>query len=324
MPADFTIVQGDTEPFLLDNLKYSDGTAVNLAGATVTLTMRDLTAAAPVKLTGTVGVTEPTEGGVLYSPTAADTASPGMYMGSWRVVFSDGGEMTFPTVGYLWIQVQPNLTSGAGMIVGLPEVLEYLNIDPADRAHDTKLMEHIRAVAPLIEAEIGPVIPTVYDEWFNGGHATIALPHKPSTGYGARPILRLLAASEYRGPIEYDLAIIGTPAQGQIYSVMLDPVHGIVTRRTAGGGTMVFPFDAQRGNQQVHLVYEAGQEEIPENVKMAAKEAIRVNYRSTQDTGKGKRAQADALETGAAALGFFLPGRCLELLTPNRAFPSIA
>jgi hypothetical protein len=321
---DFIIVSGDTEPQFTDQLEYSTGEKVNLEGATVQFIMRSATSPEPVKLTGATSIPAPKEGKVAFAPTAADTTTVGDFMGAWKVTFGGGEVQTFPTDGWLWVRVEPNLTSSmAGQIVGLPEVLDYLNLPADDRIHDVKLLGHIKAVGSLIEEEIGPVVPTVYDEWFNGGHATIALPHKPSTGYGVKPILRLLAASEYRGPVEYDLAITATPSEGQIFSVMVDVTHGVVVRRTAGGGVMPFPFDPEHGDQQVHLVYEAGLEEVPENVKMAAKEAIRINYTTTQSVGRGRRTVTDEEEPGVS-LGFYLPGRCKELLSPNRRFPSLA
>jgi hypothetical protein len=319
---EFFAKQGDTGPAWVDHLTWSDEDPVNLNGCTVELVLRSLSSRTPVNLARKVEVPEKTGNTVIYSPSAADTAAAGEYMACWIVTNAAGERMTFPTVGYRAVRIEPSLVAESQQLLSLTEVKDYLNIEEGDRAHDAKLLEHIQAVQPLIEAEVGPIIPTVYDEWFNGGHATIALPYRPNTGFGTSPIMRLLAASEYRGPVEYDLAIIATPAEGQVYSVMLDPIHGVVTRRSAGGGVIPFPFDPERGDQQVHLVYESGQERVPENVKMAAKEAIRVNYRSTQSTGKGRRAQAD--EEPGPAVPFYLPRKALELLGPNRRFPSFA
>lgn len=321
---EFIAKQGDTGPAWLDHLSYSTGDPVNLAGCIVQFVLRDLAARGPVALTGFTQALDRKTGAVSFTPTSQDTSIAGEYMAVWVVTYPSGAQLTFPTEGYRSVRVEPSLTAEAQQIVSLTEVKEYLGIDQGERVHDSKILGHIETVRSLIEEEIGPVIPTVYDEWFNGGHATIALPHKPSTGYGTKPILRLLAASEYRGPVEYDLAIIGTPSEGQIFSVQLDAQDGIVVRRSAGGGVMPFPFDPERGDQQVHLVYEAGLEQVPENVKMAAKEAIRINYRTTQSTGKGRRSETDSLESGPASLGFYLPGRCKEMLSPNRRYPSLA
>jgi hypothetical protein len=40
--ADFTIKQGDTSPSLTDTLTYSDGTTVNLTGASVNIVVQQV------------------------------------------------------------------------------------------------------------------------------------------------------------------------------------------------------------------------------------------------------------------------------------------
>lgn len=115
MIPDFLWRKGDTEPIFADTLSYSDGSLVNLTGATVSLIMRSLADPAPVALTGPVESRLPTQGAIQYRPSTDDTASisPGEYLGNWKVVFvdgtPDGTPMTFPTSGFLWITVEENL-----------------------------------------------------------------------------------------------------------------------------------------------------------------------------------------------------------------------
>ena len=52
-------------------------------------------------------------------------------------------------------------------------------------------------------------------------------------------------------------------------------------------------------------------------------ELLRVNYQTTQMTGRGFQAIADGNDNGPP-LGFFVPRRVRELLAPNRRAPSIA
>lgn len=321
MVADYTIVQGDTAPVFTDTLTYSDETAVNLTGATVTFVMRALTAAAPVSLAGTTTVTAAAIGAVKFSPSAADTASPGMFMAKWSVVFQDGSTMQFPTVGYLWVSVEENLTTAGGaQLVGLPDVKDYLNLPANDRIHDAKLIRFIHAVRPLIENITGPIIPTTFTEWHDGGQYFIQIRRRPSTAPGTSPVLTLNSISEYIGPTEYPLTIVTDPAHGSIYSAMLDPT-GRIVRRTAGGGVIGFNPMADA----VVVSYTAGQAVTPPNVYEAALEAIRINYQTTQQVGRGRRTEADEPETtGMAPLGFFLPRRVRELLSPNRRAPSVA
>jgi hypothetical protein len=322
MPADFTIKQGDTEPSYADQLTYSTGEVVKLEGAKVTMTMRTLTSSRPVALTGTVTIIKASTGEIAYTFSEADTAIPGMYLASWLVVFADGARMTFPTTGYLWFSVEESLAAeSTPLLVGLPEILDQLHIPANDRVHDSKLTEWLEALAPLIENFTGPLIPKVYDEWYGGGHSNISLRHKPSYGFGTDPILELMAVSEYRGPIEYNLAIIGNPTQGSIYSCELNAELGIVVRRTAGGGVMPFWRDPEHGDQTVHIVYRAGQETVPPNAKMAAVETIKWWWDATQPMGRGAMTLADA-EPARPMVS--LPYHVEAMLAPQRRYPAIA
>jgi hypothetical protein len=324
MSADVIWKQGDTGPVFKEAFTKSSGGRYSLEGATVTLTLRAFTAASPMTLTGTLAVTDALEGEATYTPSAQDTAIPGDYAATWTVVFPGGSKLTFPTVGYLWVRVEENLTTTGGQqLVGLPVIKDYLDLPANDRVHDEKLLKVLAGVRPLIENITGPIIPQVFDEWYEGGHSTISLRHNPNYGYGTSPLLRLLAVSEYRGPIEYNLAIISTPTQGSVYSCMLNAEVGTITRHTSGGGTEHFWHDPEHGGQSVHIVYEAGQERTPDNVEQAVLEAVRVNYMTSQAVGRGRETVVDEQEP-TVSLGFFLPRRCHELLAPTAKAPAVA
>lgn len=321
MSADFTIGQGDTSPILSDTLTYTNNQPANLTGATVTLVMRSPTAPAPVRLAGTVAITNPAKGEVSYTFTERDTAEAGMYLASWEVVLGGGAKMRWPTDGYLTISVEPSITQGTGTIIGLPELLDRLQIPNYDRIHDAKLEEWIRSVAPLIEDLTGPIIPQVYDEWYAGGHTTISLRHRPNAGHGTTPILNVLAVIEYRGPIPYDLLNVPTPAGGQVYSIMVNKELGYIARRTSGGGSMPFYSDAEHADQQVNIRYEAGQESCPQNVKMATVETIKWWWLASQAQGKGGMTQ---FQDEPSRPMVSLPFHVEAMLAPTRKAPAIA
>lgn len=322
MAADYVIVSGDTDPLFSDSLEYSNGQPVNLEGATVTFIMRSLTANEPVRLTGTVGYTNRAEGKLYYQPAALDTATVGNYLASWRVVFAEGETQTFPTEGWLTLEVQPNLTGeGAIGIVGLPEVLDRLEIQTSNRTHDQKLQEWIASLPPLIEDQVGPVLVRTYDEWYEGGHSTISLRHKPSYGYGVQPVLQLMAVSEYRGPIEYNLSVVGTPTAGSVYSVMANPELGTIVRRTSGGGTTQFWSDPEHPEQSIHVIYAAGLKAVPEHIKMAAIEALKWWWLASQPQGKGAMTQ---FQDEPSRPMVALPYHVEALLAPNRRPPVCA
>jgi hypothetical protein len=323
MAADFTIVQGDTEPGFEEQFTYSNGDPVDLTEAEIRFVMRSETDTEPVRLTGTITVTNAIEGKLLYAPSAADTANIGNYAANWHVTFAGGETQTFPTEGYLWVQVQPNLTAtGQPLLVGLGELKDRIQIPANDRAHDEKLREWIGGCRPLIENLTGPVLPQVYDEWYEGGSSSIRLRNIPSYGFGTTPVFMLLAVSEYRGPIEYNLAIVGTPTEGSVYSVMGHGELGTIVRRTAGGGTYAFWSDPSHPAQSVHVVYYVGQREVPANVKMAAIETLKWWWNVTSPQGPGFMTAADQETAGRPMVA--LPYAAEALLAPTRRAPVCA
>lgn len=205
-------------------------------------------------------------------------------------------------------------------LVTLAEVKGRLGIQPSNTTRDEEISLLIEAVTPLIEHKTGPIVPRRFEEWHEGGNTYIMLRRRPSTFPGTSPILRLVACSEYLGPIEWPLAIIASPDQGQLYSCMLDSKLAMVVRRTAGGGVQAFPNQPQA----VHVVYEAGQETVPPNVKVALMEALREFWQSTQQVGRGRQTVAEAEESGGLSLPYLIARHALEMISPMKRAPSIA
>jgi hypothetical protein len=319
--SDWVIKQGDSLPVFTDTLTLSDGSIPNLAGATLSFVARNA-AAVPLTLTGTATITDPTTGAVEYAPTATDTATPGTYRASWVVTFADTSQMTFPTVGYLALEIEPSLTgSMPQLLVDLETVKQYpgMSIPGNDRHIDARLIGFIQAIQPLIEEQTGPIIPQTFVEEYPGGNNVLSLSHRPAVGYGTTPILNLLACSEFLGAREYPLSLVGNVALGSIYSYKVNVRLGTITRRTSGGGTIAFP----AGPDSVIVTYQAGQAVVPANVQLAVCETIRSLWQTTQPVGTGRRTVADALET-ASTPGWALPPNAQKWLKPTRRGPSIA
>jgi hypothetical protein len=315
--ADLTIRQGDTTPTFTEVLTDQNGNQLNLTGATCTFVMREMYSAAPV-VNAAMTITNPTYGIVTYNWSSTDTATAGLYMGEIHVVLSGGGTFTYPNDGYLTIAVEENLLAPNQTLVSLGDAKDVLNVPASDHSHDTKILQFIRAVQVIVEAQIGAVVPRLFDEWYDGGSAAIRLRYRPSTALGTTPLLNLVACSEYIGPIEWPLAIISSPDQGQMYSCMLDVATGTVVRRTAGGAVQAFA----RGPQSVHMVYEAGQSRMPANVYEGTCELLREHYQQTQQVGAPGPGgnQMDEHE----ALGELVSAKVWQWISPMRRHPSVA
>lgn len=205
----------------------------------------------------------------------------------------------------------------ATQIITLAQVSEWLNISESDTSQYAKLSRLIDSATLMIEAIVGPVMVRTFDEWHEGGSPTIRLRRRPSRALGTTPVLDLIAVTEYQGSIAYNLTIIPDPAQGQIYSVMLNP-DGWVTRRSSGSAVN-FP----GGPEAVHVVYQAGQAVVPANIIEAAWEIVRVNFWTTQTVGSGRMTVADAQDVGVE-LAAAMPPSARRMLSPNRKAPSVA
>lgn len=310
---DVTIKQGSTSPALTQTILDGSGNPLDLTGATVSLAIRALTAANATVNPATVS--DALSGLVSYTFTTTDTAVPGIYTAEFIVTLSGGAVYTWPNDGYLEISVEPNLsTAGGAMIVSLGEAKDYLNFQNTDRTRDAKLLRFIKGLTPVVESITGPILPRIYDEWYDGGQHFIRLRH--------RPVIILVAVSEFRGPIEYVQQIVQDPAHGQIYSVQLDGSR--VVRRTSGGGVVAFP----QMPQSVHVVYQAGYLTVPDNVTDGVKELLRLHFQSTQQgrprLGGTAGSGVDSEEPGRQILGFFVPNSVRERLVPNRKHSAVA
>lgn len=310
--------QGDSGPVIQDQLTQG-GQPVQPEDVNLAFRIRSLTNASLTTLTGDAGFTDQ-NGNVQFTPSIADTSNPvGNYIGEWVLSNDLGQQQTFPTEGFMWGRIEPSMTLAPQLIINPLDAKALLNIPAEDRTRDALLIGLIQAITPLIEAEVGPLVPRVYEEWHDGGKNIIKLDQDPSAGFGSNPVLRVLAVSEYRGPIEYPLALVPSPAFGSIYSVMVIPELSSITRRSAGGSTIAF----MPGTDSIHVIYESGQDPIPENVKRAAQECVRTMYRWPQQTGSGSLSPADRMEMGAAVQAEV--SRLVRMwVRPMRRFPSVA
>ena len=319
MAVDLVIRQGDTTPPFIAVVTDQNGNPVNLTGATATLVIRQLASSTPL-LNVAMTATNAPAGAVSYSWNASDTATApiGLYMAEIHCTLSSGATYTYPNVGYMQVEIQEALTNPAQQLVSVADVKDVLNLMDLDRVHDSKIMRWIRAARPVIEALTGPIIPTTLEEWHDGGHYSITLWRIPSSALGTSPILIVNAISEYNGPIEWPLAMISSPDEGELYSAQVEVNIGRIVRRTAGGGSQAFPSMPQ----SVHVWYTAGQSSVPDNVYEGTLEYIRQNYQDQAQALRSGKSRSPVVEGPPA--GYAVSYRVREILAANRRYPSLA
>ena len=107
MAADFSITQGDLAPSFSQQLSYPDGTLPDLTGASVWLRYRPLDGDVTNEVLGVAAIVgTPSNGIVRYDWTAPDTATPGVLLADWKVLFPGGKTESFPGDSYLRIKIK--------------------------------------------------------------------------------------------------------------------------------------------------------------------------------------------------------------------------
>lgn len=95
LPIDFNLKRGNLLPALNATLKYSDGTIINLTGATVKFFMRPK-GSSTVIVNASCSVVSATAGTVQYNWQAGETDTVGNYEGEFQITFGSGSKLSVP------------------------------------------------------------------------------------------------------------------------------------------------------------------------------------------------------------------------------------
>ncbi len=178
--------------------------------------------------------------------------------------------------------------AGVSAIISVAEAKKQLNIPEWDTSQDAELADFITSVTDVIEHIVGPVVPRQVVEVHDGGRPAVAL-RRP-------PVLSVTSVAESGTTVDtagYTCAL----AAGVLYrsSGRWAGTHGTVT-----------------------VTYQAGRATTPASIKQAAKELVAFNFRPQQggnfspfDSG------GDSAPGGDMVLGFFVPNRVMQMLSPH-------
>lgn len=101
---------GDTAPVVRATLLDENGDPVNLTGATVKFVMASTTTPRTVHIDEAATLADAANGAVEYPWAEGDTAlAAGAYVAEFEVVFASGEVQTFPTDGYVDVQIIDDL-----------------------------------------------------------------------------------------------------------------------------------------------------------------------------------------------------------------------
>jgi hypothetical protein len=264
------------------NIKDSTGALANAGTVTLTVTLPDGTTTTPTVSNASTGV---------YT-ASFPTTQVGRHVVNWAATGTNASA---------YEDVFDVRATGTTLLVSLADAKSYLNIDATDTTNDDELRSFIGGVTRVIESYVGACSRRTVVDTFTGYW------QEPRITPKTQPIISITSVVE-RG-------------------VTLDPAteyalndQGTVIRTISGGST-IFPRGWWYGINNVVITYVAGRAVIPDNILEAAKELIRVNWR-TQRGGSGPSFDGDIGDYAAAngdqiRLGFYVPGRVLDQLKPD-------
>lgn len=194
--------------------------------------------------------------------------------------------------------------------ITLEDARAYLGLPFADPSNDDELQGFIDAAVGIVEGIVGPVTPTTFDEFYNGGTTQIVLREYP--------VLSITSVRESFGsdPVVLTAATSAPVAVTNSYTVDLNA--GVITRRNSGYTTGAF---FTTGDQTVEIIYVAGRSTVPGDIRLATLETVRHLYQQTQQGGRPSfngDAGADLIP-----MGFAVPNRVRQLLATHRRPPRV-
>lgn len=277
-------------------------TVLNDSGVPAAATSVVVTVTAPDGTTSTPAVVPAGTG--VYTATVPAAATSGTWLVRWAATGSG-----FGFASESQFQVRP---AGVEQIVDLASVKAHLNMPAADTSQDDELIGFILAASAVVRDLIGPIIPETHTEWFTGGVGTISLAWQPVTA--------ILSVTEYYGLSAFPLTEQPLGSQMNAFAYTVDYVTGELTRRTFGGQAALFAI----GDKNIRVVYTTGRTDVPYNVRLGALELIRHLWQQSQQGARPRFGGARMDGETHVPIGFAIPDRVVELLSPHRRPPGIA
>ena len=266
-------------------------TAANLIGSVVALTVT-----APDGTTATPTVTQASP-----SVSVIPAAQVGVYLLGWSV----SGTLTDVLPDQFTV-VAPSLG-----LVSFSELKDQLNISTTDASGDAKLRRFIQSASDVVQNITGPVLPLAVTHTVQGGSSYVILPH--------RWVKSITTVQEFwGGTVIYTLTNqqpgTGTTGFGYTWDAAISKIV-----RTSGG----FEANFKAGQNAVIVTYIAGMQTIPQDISDATGELIRHWWANGQQPWRSAFSPSGDDAGSQPIMGYAIPNRVIEMLTPYRKKPGI-
>ncbi|MGZ6838628.1 MAG: hypothetical protein ACXVGE_22435 [Blastococcus sp.] len=180
-------------------------------------------------------------------------------------------------------------------VVSFDEVKVHLQMDLARTQNDAELQRFINAAEAAVARHIGPLVPTVFTESYDGGRATILL---------RQPNASAVTAITY-----------GDGSTVTATDLAVDPSSGLLYWKYGTYGTFL------GGKRYVSITYTAGYATLPDDVDEGIKELVRHLWL----TQRGNNSSRPGFQDEPPVAGSYAtwPDRVRELLDPYHS-PRVA
>ena len=181
------------------------------------------------------------------------------------------------------------ITSQTGEFISLDEVKEHLNIAPSVTDHDTELVLIASAAQELVEGIVGPVLHREVVQVDRSLTSSVVL--------SSAPVVSITS-------VAYDSVAYLSP-------VTVDAEAGIVSGLSGGDNATI--------------TYVAGRAECPDAIRLAAL-IVAAHLWRTQlgNAPSGALPQSDDFPQGPFGVGFAIPSRAMDLLSPYALTTGVA
>lgn len=243
-----------------------------------------------------------------YQAALVDTAQLGLYPVLWT---SSVGLTAVYDDSFTVTKSQMLISLDDAMIaVGKAQFTQQVNLSTNDAAD---LQEALRAIVngargPMEEL-VGPILPEAFDEWHDGGSATVMT--------WKYPLLAVTLIGESYGS-SYFRTLTAQPLDGGTFDAFgytVDLKTGEITRRLSGGAT-----DFAYGRNNIHVVGTYGRATMPAHLTEMVKRYVKWAW---QTAYQGQKPQGSQPERIVSVGAYQVPQACITYAGGDLRVPGL-
>lgn len=206
---------------------------------------------------------------------------------------------------------QFTVTAPTLQLMSLSDLKDQLNVSVTDTSGTAKLRRFIQSAGDVVKNITGPILPETRNYTVDGGGVFLVLPQ--------RWVISMVSLIETITIVNYTLTEQPLGSSINNYGYTWDRPVGKITRR--GGGGTAMPFAP--GVMNVSATYIAGMPTIPQDITDAAGELIRHWWANGQQPWRSAFSPSGDDAGSQPIMGYAIPNRVIEMLTPYRSNPGI-